>query len=617
MKGLLGLIIVFLCFPAFAESTEMPAPSFGKSHAFAMFGTPKYPAGFTHFDYVNPKAPKGGRINLGYFLPFDSLNAFALKGSKAPGLFGTDHTFNGRVRDLMYDALMVPSLDEPETLYGLIAESIEVAKDYSWVEFTLRPQARWHDHTPITAEDVVFTFKILPEKGDPNYKITLAPVTSVTKTGPRSVRFEFSIKNNRQLPDIVAQIPILPRSYYDGEKHKLDASTLEPPLGSGPYKISQVDQGRSIAYERVKDYWANDLPVRVGQNNFDVIHFQAYRDSTVALEGIKSGQYDLREENISRNWATAYDTPAVKDGRLLKLLIPHKIPTGNQAYVINTKRYPDIRVREALGLAFDFEWTNSHIFFNAYERNTSFFENTDFAAKTLPSKEELKLLEPFRDQLPKRVFTKVFSPPTTNGKTTLRDNLLRAQQLLNDADYVLNKDGWRVNKKTGELLTVQILHYDQSFNRAFLPYIANLKRLGIKGSTKIVEIAQFQRLLDTKNFSMMVGWVPGPGLFFPGTEQRNYWHCSTSELTGSINYGGVCNKAVDMLVEKIDQASTLEELQTYAHALDRILQWEFYTIPQYHLSAFRVVHWNKFNKPAIAPNYDVGVSTWWPKEGKK
>lgn len=592
----------------------LPAQSQGKSHALTMFGEPKYPANFDHFDYVNPDAPKGGRLNLGYFIPFDTVHAFALKGSKAPGTYGTDHTFRDRVTDITYDTLMVPSLDESQTLYGLIAESVELAEDYSWVEFTLNPKARWHDGSPITVDDVVFTFEILPEKGDPAFKVLLQQVKSVKKVSDDAVRFTFTTKDFRKLPLIVAQIPILPKKVYTGDgAREFDKSTLEPALASGPYRFSDVNIGRSVTYERVKDYWAQDLPSMKGQNNFDVIHFNTFRDTTVALEGIKSGQYDLREENVSRNWATAYDIPAVHNGQLIKQFVPHKLPTGNQAYVLQTKRYPDRRVREAIGLAFDFEWINRVIFYGAYERNTSFFENSQFAARGLPSEDELKLLEPYRDILPPEVFTQEYRITTTeSGDTTIRDNLLKAQKLLNEAGYVLNEDGQRVNKETGEPLTAEFLYYDPSFNRVFAPMINNLKKLGIPATIKTVEIAQHQLLLDNKSFSIAIWWYNN-GVFFPSIEQRNFWSCSTAQVVGSVNFGEVCNPAVDAMINRVEQAATLDELLAASHALDRILLWEHYTIPQYHVKGFRLVHWDKFNKPKTPASYDMGVSTWWMK----
>lgn len=595
------------------EDDASTQDSFGKSHAYVMFGEPKYDADFEHFDYVDPTAPKGGRINLGYFLPFDTVHAFALKGTKAPGLQSTDHTFKQRVYDIMLDSLMVPSLDEPQTLYGLIAESVEVAKDFSWVEFTLNPNARWHDGTPITVEDVLFTFDILVEKGDPIYKVYLGQVKEVEPTGERSVRFHFTVKNLRKLPAIVATIPISSKAYWTQSGHDFEKSTLQPPLGNGPYKITHVEQGRSIQYERVDDYWAADHPVNVGQNNFDIVHFQAFRDPTVALEGIKSGYYDLREENSSRNWATAYDTPAIARGDLIKRFIPHKLPTGNQSFIIQLDRYPDRRVREAIGLAYDFDWINHAIMYDAYERNTSFFENSQFAADGPPSEAEIALLEPFRDQLPPEVFEKDFMPPSTGGDPMkLRQNLIKAQQLLKEAGYELNEDGIREHTETGDTLHVEFLYYAAGFNRLFLPMMNNLKKLGITSSIKIVEIAQHQLLLDNKDFLVGIWWFNN-GVFFPSIEQRNFFHCDTAEVTGSLNFGKICDPAVDAMIEKIEQASSLEELKSAAHALDRVLLWQHYTIPQYHVKGFRLVHWDKFHKPETPATYDMGVSTWWMK----
>lgn len=634
----LPLLLVTLCFlsptlPAFAEPAENPAititespfpsrirqgfteESFGLSHALSSYETPKYPAGFTHFDYVNPNAPKGGRLNLGYFLPFDTVHAFALKGTRAPGTYGTDNLYRKTATDITYDALMFPAADEAETLYPLIAESAEVAKDYSWVEFTLNPKARWHDHSPITVEDVLFTFRILPEKGDPAWKIAFAPIADIVQTGERKITFYFKMQNNRQLPLLVASIPILPHKVYEGENARaFNKSTLEPALASGPYRMVNVDAGRSVTYERVKDYWAKDLPVMRGQNNFDIIHFQTFRDSTVALEGIKAGRFDIREENISRNWATAYDTPAVREGRLIKKFIPHKIPTGNQAFIFQTERFPDRRVREAIGLAFDFDWTNRAIFYNAYTRNTSFFENTDFAAKDLPSEEELALLEPFREHLPEKLFTEPFRIPTTEqGKTTIRDNLLKAQKLLNEAGYVVGKDGWRVNKETGEPLVVEYLYYEPSFMRVFSPMMNNLKKLGIRSRVKIVEIAQYQELNDNKNFSVGIWWYNN-GVFFPGLEQRSYWSCESAKQKATVNFGKICHPAVEALINRIENAQTLAELKTASRALDRVLLWEWYTIPQFHKAGYNLIYWDKFHQPDIAPSYDVGVSTWWAKD---
>lgn len=607
-----ALLAVAVLFPAYAGEE---CPSTGKQHALTLFGEPKYPPGFSHFNYVNPSAPKGGRINLGYFLPFDTVHAFAMKGSKAPGTSATDHDFRDVLRDMVYDPLMVPSLDEPQAVYSLIAETAEVGCNNAWVEFTLRPEARWHDGTPITVDDVLFTFRILPEKGDPAYKVAFAPIKEVVRTGEHSIRFLFKEPYLREMPMMVASIPILPKAYWEVEKRDFSKSTLIPPLASGAYRISNVDIGRTVTYERVKDYWAQDLPVNKGQNNFDIVHFQSFRDPTAALEGIKSGHYDVREENISRSWATAYEIDALKQGKLVKTLIPHENPTGNQAFIFNTERYPDRRVREAIALAFDFEWTNRVIFYNTYTRNYSFFGNTPFAATELPSEAELALLEPYRAQLPEEVFTKVYHPPTTEGNgTTLRNNLIHAQKLLNEAGYII-KNGQRVHKDTGQVLSISFLYTQAGSGRVIAPFIHNLQRLGIQAQMQYVEIAQYGILTDNKDYDAIIWWY-NPGVAFPGNEQRQYWGCSTVNEPGSANFAKVCTPLIDMLIEKIEQANTLEELKTAARALDRVLLWEHYSIPQYHLSAFRLIYWDKFGRPAVAPTYDKGVSTWWAKNAK-
>lgn len=583
--------------------------------SLTVYGEAKYKDGFACFDYVNQNAPKGGRLNLGHHIAFDSLNGFALKGTKAPGIFGGGGIFKDRVADITLDSLMTPSLDEPQALYPLIAESVEEASDFSWVEFTLNPKAKFHDGSPITVEDVIFTFHILPEKGDPSFKIMLAPLQKVEKTGEYKVRFTLKQPDLRQFPLTLAEMPILSKAYWSQPEHALDKPALTPPLGSGPYKIIAVDASRSVTFERVKDYWAKDLPVNRGQNNFDIVHYQVYRDTTVALEGIKSGQYDLRSENISRNWATAYNIPAVRDGKLIKQLVPHKLPTGNQAFLFNTVRYPDRVLREAVGLAFDFEWTNHTIFFDAYTRNSSFFQNTEFAAQGKPSQAELTLLEPFRKQLPEEVFNEAYQPPHTNGKNSIRANLLKAQTLLEKAGYKL-KDNKLIDPRTGQPIRFSFLYYEPSFNRVFMPFINNLKRLGIDASVRTVEVAQYQLLLDNKDFDIGVMYYNN-GLFYPGAEQRAVWSCETAKQTGSSNIAGICNPALESIFPKLEEAKTLEELQTAARALDRVLNAEYYTIPQFHLSGYRLVYWDKFMKPKQPTAFDPGISTWWMKPEKQ
>lgn len=568
-------------------------------HGIALYGALKYPAGFRHFDYVNPKAPKGGTMKLSYSGPFDSVNPYILKGVAAPG-----------VAQYLFQSLMTASYDEPQSYYGLIATDIQVAPDHSYADFTLNRKARWHDGKPITPEDVIFSFHALKEEGHPVYRVMYKPIREVEKIGPRQVRFHFDDKEHRELPLIAASMPILPMHYY--EKVPFAKSSLQPPVGSGPYKITAIDPGRSITYTRVKDAWAADLNVERGLNNFDTIKIDVYRDDVVALEGIKSGQFDYYEEYIARNWATAYHIPAVARGDLVKVKIPHKIPRGMQAFMFNTRlaKFADPRVREAIGLTLDFQWMNKTLFYGAYERNTSFFQNNDpFMATGLPTGEELQLLEKYRDQLPKEVFEKVFTVPTTDGSGYSRDNLLKAQALLDDAGWVM-KDGKRTNAKTGEVMTIEFLMTQRTFERVISIMRQNLRKLGIDSTFRYVDASQYQRRVDKRSFDIVSIWW-NQGLNFPGSEQFTFWHSSQADLVGSQNLGGVENPVIDDLVMRIQRAQTLEQLIPAAKALDRVLLHSHYVIPHWYMSAWRVLYWNKFGRPKITPAYNIAVDSWW------
>lgn len=596
MKRLLVILALFLGTPALADQS------------IALYGTPKYEDGFAHFDYVNPKAPKGGTLKLAYTANFDSMNPYILKGISAPG-----------VTNYLYQSLMTPSYDEPQSFYPLIASSVTLSDDRSHASFTLNPKARWHDGKPITAEDVVFTFTALKEKGHPSYRILYKPI-SVEKTGERSVRFTFADTTQRELPILAATMPVLPKHFFcplgdEGKDAKdctpFDKTTLKAPLGSGPYKIAAVDPGRSVTYERVKDYWAKDLPSQVGFYNFDRIQFDVYRDDVVSVEGIKSHQFDFYEEFIARNWATAYDTPAVKSGALIKTLVPHKLPRGMQGFLFNTRleKFADRRVREAIGLTLDFEWMNRVLFYGAYERNSSYFNNTDFAAPPRITAEEKALLEPYRKELPKAVFNGIYTVPTTDGSGYARANLIRAQSLLEDAGWVM-KDGVRVNEETGEPLTVEFLMTQRTFERVIAIMRHNLKKLGIASTFRYVDASQYQKRVDKRNFDVISIWW-NQGNFFPGSEQFTYWHSSQADVEGSQNLGGVKNKAIDTLVSRIQRAQSLAELRPAARALDRVLLNEHYVIPHWNINAWRVLYWNQFGKPEVTPPYNIALDSWW------
>lgn len=567
-------------------------------HGLNIYGDVKYPSHFRHFDYANPKAPKGGTLKLSYTGNFDSLNPYILKGVAAPG-----------VNTFLFQSLMFPAYDEPQSYYPLIAESVELAKDRSYADFYINQHARWHDGKPITALDVVFSLETLKEEGHPAYRVMYKPIEKAVAVGTYHVRFHFVDAEHLELPVIAAAMPVLPKHYY--ENVPFNKTTLIPPLGSGPYKIAKVEAGRTITYERVKDYWAANLPSQKGFYNFDTVRYDVYRDDVVALEGIKSGQFDYYEEYIARNWATAYHIPAIARGDILKLKIPNKIPRGMQAFLFNLRRdkFSDPRVREAIGLTMDYEWMNKTLFYNAYARSNSFFQNTEFQATGLPKGAELNLLAPHKSELPESVFTEQFNVPTTDGTGYSRENLIKAQRLLDEAGWVL-KDGKRVNAKTGERMSIEFLMSQRTFERVVSIMRKNMARLGIESSFRYVDASQYQRRVNRRDFDIVSIWW-NLGLFYPSTEQYSYWASSQADIEGSQNLGGIKNPVVDMLVGRIMRAQTLETLIPAARALDRVLLWNHYVIPHWHLNAWRVVHWNKFGKPKIQPDYNTGIDTWW------
>lgn len=596
----LNKTVLWIASSAFAllAMTAEAAPS----HCLTLYGDCKYKAGFAHFEYVNPNAPKGGTVKLAETGSFDSLNMFIVNGVKAPGLGG------------MYEALMVQSQDEPQSMYGLVAESVDVSADRSSATFVMRKEARWHDGTPITADDVVFSFQALKDKADPVYKIMYTPIIRCEKTGERTVKFTFDGSGNRELPMLAAAMPILPKAYY--EKNDFEKTTLTPPLGSGPYKIESVEAGRSIIYARNPDYWGWKLNVNRGQYNFDRIRYDMFRDENVALEGLKAGQYDFRREYIARNWATAYDAPAVKDGRIIKRDIPDMTPQGMQAFIFNTRKgaFADRRVREAIGLALDYEWVNKTIFYGAYKRNKSFFENTAFEAKDVPSGKELALLEPFKNELPAALFTEPFKNPKTDGSGNARENLLKAQKLLTDAGWKV-LEGKRVNDK-GEQLTIEFMLRQPTMERVIGPMRKNMERLGIASSIRMVDDSQYQKRTDTGDFDIVSIWI-NRGVFFPGNEQMSLWHSSQADIKGGSNLAGAKHKAVDAMLEALIAAKDEESLQAAGRALDRVLLWEHYVIPNWHSGSFRVAYWDKFGIPKVQAKYSLAFQAWWIKEGSR
>ncbi len=571
------------------------SPGVTSGPAMSMYGDLKYPADFKHFGYVNPQAPKGGSVRLAAIGTFDTLNGFTLKGVPAAGL--------GRI----YDTLTVHSLDEAFSQYGLIAETIESPADRSWVAFTLRADARFHDGSHVTAEDAIWTFDTLKTKGAPFYRNYYAQVVKAEKVGERKVKFSFGPGDNRELPLIVGQLPVLPKAYW--EKRDFEKTTLEPPLGNGAYKIESFEAGRSITYRRVKDYWAAKHPVNVGQENFDVIRVDYYRDFNVVLEAFKGGQFDFRQENVAKNWATAYDTPAVKAGLIRKEEIPNEIPTGMQGFAYNTRRsvFADRRVRQALAYLFDFEWANKNLFFGSYTRTKSYFSNSELASSGLPSTDELKVLEPFRGKVPEEVFTKEYQPPATDGNDGIRDNAREALRLLATAGWTVKNE--RLVNAKGEPMQFEILLSDSTWERIALPYAKNLQRVGVTARVRTVDTAQYQKRLEDFDFDMTVElW--GQSLS-PGNEQLDFWSTRAAETKGTRNVAGVRDPVVDRLIELVIQAPDRKSLVARTRALDRVLLWGHYCIPHWHIRAYRVAYWDRFGRPAVAPKYGLGFETWW------
>lgn len=567
-------------------------------HALTLYGeAPKYPANFRHFDYVNPDAPQGGTLRQAGFGGFDSLNPFINKGVAADDI------------GLIYDTLTRHSLDEPFTEYGLLAEKMEKAPDNSWVRFYLRPEARFHDGHPVTAEDVVFSFETLMKDGSPSFKAYYADVEKAVAEDERRVRFDFRHTDNRELPLIIGQLAVLPKHWWQGRD--FTRGSLDIPLGSGPYQVAEVQPGRSIRYQRVKDWWGKDLPVNRGFYNFEAIQYDYYRDNTVALEALKAGQFDYWLETSAKNWATAYNVPAVHSGALIKEEIANHNPAGMQGFVFNIRRplFQDRRVREALGLLFDFEWTNRQLFNGAYTRTHSYFDNSELAARGLPDAAELKILEPLRGKIPPQVFTEEFKVPVSDGSGIIRDQQRRAYQLLQEAGW--HVEGDRMLDASGKPVSIEFLLAQAEFERVLLPYKRNLADLGIDLVIRRVDVSQYINRLRSRDFDMMVGGFGQSNS--PGNEQREYWHSVSADNPGSRNFIGLKDPAIDSLVEGLIQADSRESLISHTRALDRVLLWGYYVVPNWHIKTWRVAYWNRLEHPKVTPLYDIGLYTWWMK----
>ncbi len=606
IRPFLLILSLALSFCANASITE--------SHGYAQFGVLKYPASFTHFDWVNPEAPKGGTLRMMAFGTFDTLNPYTFKGSSP---VSTGNFLQYGVNELN-EPLMVgtgqydPSGDEPTSSYGLIAQSVEYSEDRSWVVFNLRPQARFHDGKPITAYDVAFSYRTLLKDGHPQYRTALQEVQRVDILNRHRIRFVFKRSGNPLLILRLGELPVLPQHYWKDRDFK--ATTFEPPLGSGPYRITRVQPGRQLVFERVKDYWGKDLPVNRGKYNFDRVEVEFYRDSDVAFEAFKAGEFDIYIEHQAKNWANGYDFPAVASGQVIKAQIPHRIPTQTQGLFMNTRRaaFADIRVREALGLLFNFEWTNRTLFSDAYDRSTSYYPNSEFSAMGLPTGAEWLLLAPYRDQLPASLFTQPFSPAKTDGGGIPRETLRKALKLLAEAGWTLSDKGLLNADK--QPLRFEILLVNPNLERILQPYIEDLRRLGIIAGLRTVDRAQYKQRLDRFDFDMILMTLQQT--LSPGLEQWQYFHSSQAAINGSKNYAGIANPVVDVLLNKLLAAQTRDEQVAAARALDRVLLSQHYSIPNWYLNNHRLAYRNRFAM-VTTPPYTLGLRAWWLKTLEK
>ena len=588
---IVSLFFLFINTSSFAE----------KTHGIAMHGKPKYEESFTHLDYVNPNAPKGGAVKFGSYGSFDNLNRVAFKGSRAAGL------------GYINDTLMRRVWDEAFSLYGLIAEFVEMPEDRSSVTFYLNPKATFHDGSPISREDVLFSLETFQTKGTPNQKKTYGKVTSTELIGNNGIKMNFINNEDKELPLIIAGfLPIIPKKYYEGID--VTKTFLDIPLGSGPYKIESLDPGRQIKYKRVENYWAKDLPVNKGLYNFDKIIYDYYKDSNVLVEAFKVGEYDFRREYNVKRWLSEYDFKAVDSGEVILKEMNNDRPVGMNGLVMNTRKniFNNRNVRLALSYAYDHEWINKTIYQNAYVRTDSFFDNSPLSSSGLPSDAELELLNPWRDQIPSEIFTETFTPPKTDGSGNARKNLLKAKEILQEEGWIIKNDKLT---KDGKEFKFEFLIVSPSDEKIALAYQSNLKKLGITMEVRTVDSSQYQARLLNYDFDMIKRYW-GVSLS-PGNEQQFYWGSEVGKKDGSRNYPGIDSPAVDALIEKLISAKNREELTTAIHALDRVLLWGHYVVPLYHSNKDRIAYWDFFEYPEKIPLYGIVIESWWINTDKQ
>jgi microcin C transport system substrate-binding protein len=601
-RGFMGLALGLAATASFADSHEVLI----ESHGISAFGELKYPAGFPHFDYVNPEAPKGGTISFRGTLAsqtFDSLNYFILQGEPAQGI------------ERIYDTLLVEAFDEPDSVYGLLAEKITYPEDRSWVTYTFRDGARFSDGEPVTADDVVFTIETLKENGRPAFRFTLDDVAGAEALSEREVRVTFN--EDAQTRDLISQvglIPIIPEHYY--ESVDFTKSTLEPPVGSGAYVVDRVDAGRSVTYCRNPDYWGAGLPVNVGKDNFQCYRYEYFADTTAAFEALKAGVYLFHEEFFSAIWATGYDFPALDKGWVKREVIEDNRPSGAQGFWFNLRRphYQDRRVREAISLMFNFEWSNETLFYGLYERTDSFWEGSNMQAEGMAEGEELALLETYRADLPEAVFAEpAYSPPVSTTRKTDRGLVREANRLLEEAGWIIGGDGLRRNA-AGDVLTLKFIDDGPAFERIILPYVENLRLIGVDASFELIDPAEFQERRETFDYDIITTRFVLP--LSPSVELRNLFGSKSAEASGSFNVSGVSDPVVDGLIEQVIAAEDRETLNTRVKALDRVLRDKIIWVPNWYKGTHWIAYWDVFGRPETKPPYDRGIDFWWWEQEK-
>lgn len=597
------------------ENMPLSTENITEAHGIAIYGEPKYSGSFPHFDWVYSDAPKGGKLRLMGFGTFDSLNPYTLKGTSpfnTPGMFM--YGFSELNETLLIGTgSYAPSADEVQSAYGLLAKTIRYPENFSWVEYDLRDNARFHDGHRIDASDVVFSYQTLTKKGHPRFQQNLFDVQSVKKVSEHSVRFTFKEGTGKQAIFRTGEMPILPEHFWRDKD--FETSSEITPLLSGPYKIGDTKMGSRFTLERVDDFWGRDLNVYQGRFNFDEVVIEFYRDQAVAFEAFKSNEFDMFYDYTAKNWAQGYNFPALEKSDVIKEEIAHSIPSGTQGFFFNTRKdlFQDRRVRKAIAELFDFEWINSSLFHGAYERNLSYYPNSQYASSGLPSEDELTLLDPFKDSLPTEVFDTPFAFIESNGNGNIRNKLRLALKLLRDAGWSLN-DGKLTHIESGRVFEFEFIYRQAGLERVIMPFLKNLERVGIIAKPRLVENAQYKARLDSFDFDMMT-FVLSQGNA-PSYEQRDYYHSDVVSVNGSLNYAGIENRAVDALIAKLLKAKSEAEVVTIMHALDRVLLNEHFIVPNWHIGKHRLAYWNKFRRAKATLPYKLGTENWWVMEKK-